>query len=103
RWVSRVGDHVAVLLDKMRATLVFGAKRPYVVAAATELDASGVVVVRGASASVLGNVLAARGGAPAAAVAASGDCLFSDNRCELRANTRDPVVRIEAGTAIVNA
>jgi len=102
RVVSRVGAHAAVRIDDVR-TLVFGAKRPYLVAGATEIDAAGTVVARGSSASVLGNVLAARGESPAVEVSASGDCLFSDNRCELRANNRAPAVRIAAGTTIVNA
>ncbi|HEV8630790.1 MAG TPA: DUF6519 domain-containing protein [Thermoanaerobaculia bacterium] len=100
--VSRVGVHAAVRLDEAH-TLVFGARRPYLVAAAAAFDAAGAVVVRGASASVLGNVLAARGQAPAVEVAAPGDCLFSDNRCELRTNGNAPAVHIAAGAVIVNA
>jgi hypothetical protein len=74
-----------------------------VVTAATTTDAAGAVIVRGSGVSVLGNVLAARGVAPAVELMTSGDCLFSDNRCELRGNTGDIAVRIEAGAPIVNA
>ena len=101
RLVSRLGDYAAVRIDDVR-TLVFGARRPYVVTAASGTDAAGAVVVRGASVSVLGNVLAARGATPAIELEASGDCLFNDNRCELRANTGS-AVRIASGATIVSA
>ena len=97
--VSRIGDYAAVRVDETR-TLVFGARRPYVVTAAVEKHGG---VVRGASASVLGNILAARGTTPAVDVQASGDCLFNDNRCELRANNDSAAIRIAFGTTIINA
>ena len=102
RFVSRIADYAAVRIDEAR-TLVFGAKRPYVVTAPAETDVAGALVVRGASVSVLGNVLAARGATPAVAVEASGDCLFNDNRCELRANNSSAAVRITSGVTIVSA
>jgi hypothetical protein len=101
RLVSRIGDYAAVRLDDA-GTLVFGARRPYVVTAAAETDMAGAVAVRGASVSVLGNVLAARGSTPAVEVEASGDCLFNDNRCELRANN-GRAVRITSSVTLVNA
>ena len=102
RTVSRLGTYAAVKIDDAR-TLVFGAKRPYVVAAQSLSDAAGAVVVRGASASVLGNTLIARGATPAVDVVAPGDCLFNDNRCELRSAADAPAVRLAAGATIVNA
>ena len=102
RLVSRIGAYAAVRIDETR-TLVVGDRRPYIVTAAVETDAAGAVVVRGASASVLGNILAARGKTPAVDVQASGDCLFNDNRCELRANNESAAVRITAGVTIVSA
>jgi putative cofactor-binding repeat protein len=93
---QRIGSYTAITIDDAR-TLVFGARRPYLVSMATGKD------VAGASLSVLGNVLAARGRSPAVDVEASGDCLFNDNRCELRANIDGSAVRIASGTFIVNA
>lgn len=102
RFVSRIGTYAAVRIDEAR-TLVFGAKRPYAVTAPAVTDAAGAAVARGASASVLGNVLAARGSTPAVDLAASGDCLFNDNRCELRGSGGAIAVRITSGATIVNA
>ena len=51
---------------------------------------------------MLGNVFIARGRAPAVDVSASGDVLFSDNRCELRASGRT-TVSLNAPVAIINA
>lgn len=92
---SRISDYAAVRVDERR-TLVFGVKRPFIITAAAVTDVAG-------SASVLGNVLAARGGTPAVEVEASGDCLFNDNRCELRGNNRSAAVVVTSGVTIVNA
>ena len=85
----------AVRVDERR-TLVVGAKRPQLITAAAVTDVAG-------SASVLGNVLAARGATPAVEIEASGDCLFNDNRCELRANNGSAAVVVTSGVTIVNA
>jgi len=63
----------------------------------------GAAVVRGAGLSVLGNMLAARGGEPAADIGVSGDCVFGDNRGELRGGSGQIAVSLAARTAIVNA
>lgn len=79
-------------------TVVLGAGRPYIAnlaAAATDNQAAG------ASGSVLGNVLVARGDAPAVDVLA-GQCLFNDNRVEARLNGRI-AVRLGAPIVLVNA
>ena len=102
RFVSRVGSFAAVRIDAAR-TLVFGLKRPYVVVAAAATNADGAVTARAVGLSVLGNVLAARGSEPAADISVAGDCLFNDNRCELRGNTGRIAVSLETRTAIVNA
>ena len=102
RVVSRVATRAAVRLDDSRM-LMFGNKRPFVVAAPTITDVTGAAVVRAASTSVLGNVLEARGSTPAVEVQLTGDCLFSDNRCELLINMSTAAVRVAARTAIVNA
>ena len=103
RLVSRIGSYAAVRIDEAR-TLVFGARRPYIATAVlSSSDATHQAVARGSSVSVLGNVLGARGSAPTVDVMATGDCLFNDNRCELRGNTSEIAVRLAAAATIVNA
>jgi hypothetical protein len=63
----------------------------------------GAAVPRTAGLSVLGNTLAARGSEAVVDVGISGDCLFSDNRCELRGGTGPIAVTLSARSAIVNA
>lgn len=53
--------------------------------------------------SVLGNILNARGIASCVDVAAAGECLFSDNRVELRGPVNVPTVLLATEVAIVNA
>jgi hypothetical protein len=102
RVVSRVATRAAVRLDDSR-TLVFGNRRPFVVAAPTFTDVTGAAAVRATSTSILGNVFEARGSTPAVDVAVSGDCVFSDNRCEQLARSGAAAVRMAARTTIVNA
>ena len=103
RLLSRIGSYAAVRIDEAR-TLVFGARRPYIVTAVLSLsDATRPPVARGSGVSVLGNVFGSRGSAPAVDVMATGDCLFNDNRCELRGNTGAIAVRLAAAATIVNA
>ncbi len=102
RFVSRVGTYAAVRVDAAR-TLVFGMKRPYVVTASLATDAAGAVAPSAAGLSVLGNAFGARGSEPAVDISVAGDCLFNDNRCELRGNTGRVAVSLAARTAIVNA
>ena len=103
-FVSRVGTYAAVLIDAT-STLVFGARRPFVVTAAVLAEPAAAAAVRSGSASVLGNTLAARGATPAVDVVAPGDCLFSDNRCELRGAGAGGTVAVAlaASATIVNA
>ncbi len=54
------------------------------------------------NASVLGNVLIARGRAPAVAITAD-EVLFNDNRCELRAGGKSPAVLLDVSVALINA
>ena len=100
--VSRVATRAAVRIDDSR-TMVFGNTRPFVVTAPTITDVTGAAAVRATSASILGNMLEARGSTPAIEVQLTGDCLFSDNRCELFANLSTAAVRVAARTTIVNA
>lgn len=79
-------------------TVVLGAGRAYVAnIAAAAIDNQPL----GASGSVLGNVLIARGDAPAVDVLAA-QCLFNDNRVEARLNGKI-AVRLAAPIVLVNA
>ena len=98
---SQVGLMTTIRVDAS-TTLTLGAGRP-IIGRAGSFDAAGAVIVRGANASVLGNALRARGTAPAVRVTAAGDCLFSDNRCELRGPGNKLAVQLISGAAIVNA
>jgi len=101
--VVRTGNYTAVRVDDTR-TLVIANDRAYVSALTVAVDAAtGAQTVLGASATVLGNTLIARGRDSAVDVVASGDLIFSNNRCELRANVSADAVRLAANTAIVNA
>lgn len=98
RLASVMGNYAAVRMGAN--TLVLADHRAVVVAA--ELDPSGAMIVRGNGASVVGNTLAARGITPAVQLTAAGDCVFSDNRCELRGNVGAVAVQLEAAASIVN-
>ncbi|AGK50335.1 MULTISPECIES: DUF6519 domain-containing protein [Burkholderia] len=103
--LSRLARFTALRVDARR-TLVLSGDQAFVSAvnAGTAVDpATGAAVAApGASASVLGNVFVARGRTPAVDVTASGDVLFGENRCELRASAGS-AVRLSAPAAIVNA
>jgi len=100
--VSRVGTYTTMRVDDTRI-LVLAGNRAYVSVAPAGLDAAGAIVSRGASASLLGNVLIARGRLPAVDVIASGEVLFNDNRCELRANSDAPAVQLASPLVIASA
>lgn len=94
--IGAVSGHMAASAGG--TTLVFGQRRVHVrfnraFAAAADLEAH---------CSVLGNTLGSRGTLPAARVRVSGDCVFSDNRCEVRGATAT-AVHLQAGASIVNA
>ena len=100
--VSKLGIFTTIQVDA-NTTLTFGAKRPFIDKAILVGDLAGAAqVARGANASVLGNTLGSRGTEPTARVIASGDCLFGDNRCELR-GAGDAAVQLAASATIVNA
>ena len=102
RLVIRVGTYAAVRVDAAR-TLVFGMKRPFLVVAPVTTDVAGAVAPSAVGLSVLGNAFGARGAEPAVDISIAGDCLFNDNRCELRGNTGPVAVSLATRTAIVNA
>ena len=101
--VSKMGAFTTISVDA-NTTLTLGAKRPFVNRVALLANAIGAApaAARGASASVLGNTVGSRGTEPAVRVVTSGDCLFSDNRCELRGNG-DAAVELASAATIVNA
>src|SRR5262249_33977158 len=96
------GLHAAVRLDNVR-TLVVGERRAFVEAAATITDAAGATIVPPTAASVLGNLLQARGVSPVVQLGIAGDCLFNDNRGELLLRGSRVAVHLDATPAIVNA
>lgn len=99
--VSRLGLYTAVCVDERRTLVLFGNKA--FVNAAADIGPATDAAPPGASASVSGNVFVARGRTPAVDVTASGDVLFSDNRCELRANIDATAVLLNAPVAVVSA
>lgn len=101
RPVNRAGDYTTVHLDEGR-TLVLHADRVFVHTDATVTDVSGARSVLGSSASLRGNLLSGRGVGPLAAVVATRDVQFSDNRCEQRGN-RGSAVRLQSSAAVVSA
>jgi len=93
----RIDKLTAVRLNAAK-TLVLGAGRAYVAnLAAVSIDNQPV----GANGSILGNVLIARGDAPAVQVVAA-QCLFNDNRVEARLNGKIAVT-LAAPIVIVSA
>jgi hypothetical protein len=94
--LSRTGSLSTIRLDATRV-LVLGAGRPYVFGIA-----AGVAPPPPARGSVLGNVLHARGTAPAVVLSAGDECLFNDNRVESTINSK-PAVTLASTVAIVNA
>lgn len=101
--LSTLGNFTAFHVDVNRTLVLSGAN------AWVNIAAPGINVATGASvpapsgsASVLGNSCTARGRVPAVDIEV-GEVLFSDNRCELRANEAAPAVHIRSGTAVVNA
>jgi hypothetical protein len=104
--VSRQGRYTTLQLNDRRtqasSTLVLYGKQAYVSTTLVGVDANGEAALQGASASVLGNVFIARGSAPAVDVSASGEVLFNDNRCDLRANGKT-TVSLNTPVAIINA
>jgi hypothetical protein len=97
--VSRLGDMTTLRLDNARV-LVLGAGRPFV---STFAGAAAGGEPEPGRASVLGNVLNARGNTTAVDVSAVGECLFNDNRVESRLNTGRTAVILNTTVAIVNA
>ncbi len=113
--ITRLAGYTAVRIDAA-STLVFGFKsfgdgkqgdaplrawvqqhNGFAAAAAQDVFAGGI--------SVLGNSLGGRGGRAVVRLAVNGDCLFNDNRCELRgsANKKVAAIQLEAETTLVNA
>ena len=56
---------------------------------------------RGSNVSILGNAFGARGELPGVQIAASGDCQFANNRCELRGSGTKIAVDLASSATIV--
>ncbi|MGY1409187.1 DUF6519 domain-containing protein [Luteimonas sp. A611] len=90
-----------VRLDARR-TLVLSGDRAYIATAASDLFAASVLA-RGSVATVIGNMLLARGGSVAVEVQAGAEIMFSDNCCELFDNGENPAVRLRAPLLVMSA
>lgn len=90
-----------VRLDARR-TLVLSGDRAFVATAAADVFAA-AVLARGSVATVVGNMLLARGGSVAVEVRASAEIMFNDNCCELFDNGQNPAVRLRAPVLVMNA
>ncbi|MFM0053338.1 DUF6519 domain-containing protein [Caballeronia grimmiae] len=102
--LSRLGRYTALRVDERRTLVLMGSKAFLLsVDAPVDPETGTALALPGASASVLGNVLIARGRAPAVSIAASGDVLFSDNRCELRGKSGTAAVLLNTPVAVINA
>lgn len=101
--ISRAGPATIVRLDAARMLVIHGSTAYIHAAAAGRKRATTPhqQQLEGDSACVIGNVFIARGRTPAVDVAASGDVLFNDNRCELRTHT-STVVHLNAPVAVIN-
>jgi hypothetical protein len=91
----QAGDKFTIRLGDGRI-LALGADYAFVAASLARNDAEG------ARASIMGNLLSARGLAPAVLVVAGAECLFNDNRVETRGNRNLSVV-IESAVAIISS
>lgn len=85
-----------------RRTLVLSGDRAYIATAASDLFAA-AALARGSVATVVGNMLLARGGSVAVEVRAGAEIMFSDNCCELFDNGQNPAVRLRAPVLVMNA
>ena len=98
---SRVGTFSVLRVDA-GTTLTFGGSRPFVTKSPVDAGgATAAAVARPASASVHANGFASRGTEPVVRIAASGDVLFGDNRCESRGGAK-VAVQLAAAALIVN-
>ena len=105
RLVSRIGVLSTLRIDA-NTTLTLGAGRPIVsrTSAGANTDPVGAVAVpRGSNVSILGNAFGARGDLPAVQVLASGDCQFTNNRCELRGKGAKFAVDLASSATIVSS
>jgi hypothetical protein len=103
-FLSNFGRFISIALDESRTLSVNGGNA-WVTTAAGGVDPTTgrSVAPPGATALVRGNSFTARGGVQAIDISATGDVLFSDNRCELRRNFNIDAVQIATPVAVVNA
>ena len=103
RLVSRIGVLTTLRVDAS-TTLTLGAGRPIVsrTSAGANTDPVGAAALpRGSNVSILGNAFGARGELPAVQIAASGDCQFANNRCELSGSGAKIAVDLASSATIV--
>ena len=100
---SRFGTFAVLRVDA-GTTLTFGGSRPFVTKSPVDAGgatAAAATTARPASASVHANGFGSRGTEPVVRIAASGDVLFGNNRCELRGGAK-VAVQLAASALIVN-
>jgi hypothetical protein len=90
---GQAGDKVAIRLGDGRI-LALGADYAFVRASLAAND------TEGARAGIIGNMLSARGPAPAVLVVAGQECLFNDNRVE--SGSKSVAVSLESAVAIIS-
>jgi hypothetical protein len=90
---AQAGEKVAIRLGDGRI-LALGADYAFVRTSLAGND------TEGARAGIIGNMLSARGPAPAVLVVAGQECLFNDNRVE--ASTKSIAVSLESAIAIIS-
>ena len=102
RPVAFPGSYAIVRLDDRRS-LTLGGSRPFFVTAENSTRVDDIVVASGSGAIIRGNSMSSRGASPVVHIRFSGDCIFSDNRCDSRGNPRGAAVRLECATGIVSS
>lgn len=90
---GQAGDKIAIRLGDGRI-LALGADYAFVRASLAAND------TEGARAGIIGNMLSARGPAPAVLIVAGQECLFNDNRVE--SGSRSVAVSLESAVAIIS-
>lgn len=100
--VTHSTGHSTVRVDERR-TLVFGGNRAYFKSAALDFINPTAAAVRGSVATIIGNVLLARGGAAAVDARTTAEIMFNDNRCELFDDGQNPAVRLVSPVLVLNA
>jgi hypothetical protein len=99
---SRIARFAALRIDDGRM-LVLDGERAYIFRTGIGPNMPAAIAVERPNATLIGNVLTARGRSPVAEVMAGGETLFSDNRCEQPTNEAVSAVILTTSVAVINA